>query len=114
MNAIDASSTRPRPNRSARRPAHADVTVPDVPVLGIEGGTYDVQRFVYHFFAKLFWSEEIGEEGSAAINYDWYHPQDCTRHTVDEVHGWYAAAGLDVVHSHLDPYGITVRGVRPA
>jgi SAM-dependent methyltransferase len=91
----------------------AEITVPDIPQLGIEGGSYDVQRFVYHFFMKCFWSEELDAEANAAINYDWYHPQDCSRHTLDEVRGWYAAAGLEVVHEHVDPYGITLRGRRP-
>jgi SAM-dependent methyltransferase len=89
-----------------------DVTVPDVDVLGIEAGTYDIQRFIYHFFAKLFWSPELEFEANAAINYDWYHPQLATRHTLEEVEGWFQAAGLEIVHSLVDPYGVTVRGVR--
>jgi hypothetical protein len=28
------------------------------------------------------------------------------------VPGWYAGAGLEVVHQHVDPHGITVRGRR--
>jgi len=91
----------------------ADITVPQIDELGIEAGTYDVQRFVYHFFAKCFWSDELDAEANAAINYDWYHPQDCSRHTLDEVVGWYAHAGLEVMHEHVDHYGITVRGRRP-
>lgn len=89
-----------------------NVTVPDVSVLNIEAGTYDVQRFIYHFFAKLFWNSEMDFEASAAINYDWYHPQFATRHTLGEVEGWFDAADLKIVHRHVDHYGITVRGVR--
>jgi SAM-dependent methyltransferase len=92
----------------------AEITVPEIAQLGIEAGTYDVQRFVYHFFMKAFWSDELDPEANAAINYDWYHPQDCSRHTLDEVVDWYRRAGLDVVHRHVDPYGITVRGWRAA
>jgi SAM-dependent methyltransferase len=90
----------------------AEITVPEVAELGIEAGTYDVQRFVYHHFMKCFWSDELDPEANAAINYDWYHPQECSRHTLDEVLGWFADAGLDVVHRHVDHYGITVRGRR--
>jgi SAM-dependent methyltransferase len=90
----------------------AEITVPDIDALGIEAGTYDVQRFVYHFLMKCFWSDELEPEANAAINYDWYHPQDCSRHTLEEVLGWYARADLEVVHQHVDPYGITVRGRR--
>jgi SAM-dependent methyltransferase len=91
----------------------ARVTVPEIAELGIEAGEYDVQRFVYHFFMKCFWSDELDAEGNALLNYDWYHPQDCTRHTLEEVLGWLDAAGLEPVHRNVDHYGITVRGRRP-
>lgn len=88
------------------------VTLPDVKVLGIEAGEYDVQRFLYHFFLKCFWSPSLSMDENVAINYDWYHPQLCTRHTLDEVLGWFSDAGLSVIHHCVDHYGITVRGVR--
>ena len=31
--------------------------------------------FVYHFFMKCFWNDELDAEANAAINFDWYHPQ---------------------------------------
>lgn len=89
------------------------VTVPDIELLGIEAGDYEVQRLVYFFFLKCFWNPDLGFDASAAINYDWYHPQLCARHTLPEVDGWFADAGLHVIHRHVDPYGITFRGVRP-
>jgi SAM-dependent methyltransferase len=88
------------------------VTVPAVDVLGIQAGTYDIQRFIYHFFAKCFWNPDMIFDDNAAINYDWYHPQLCTRHTLDEVQGWFERAGLTVVHQHVDHYGITMRGLK--
>lgn len=91
---------------------NVEVTVPDVGVLGIDGGTYDIQRFIYHHFAKLFWNADMGFEASAAVNLDWYHPQLATRHTLEEVDAWFEAAHLTVVHRHVDPYGITMRGTR--
>ncbi len=92
--------------------AVGQVTVPAVDVLGIEAGTYDLQRFVYHFFCKCFWNPELSFDANVAINYDWYHPQLCTRHTVAEVQEWFQLAGLAVNHVHVDPYGITMRGRR--
>jgi SAM-dependent methyltransferase len=88
------------------------VTVPDVKVLGIDAGTYEVQRLLYHFFLKCFWNPELGAEENAAINYDWYHPQLCTRHTPAEIESWFAAANLRVVQQCVDHYGITMRGAR--
>jgi SAM-dependent methyltransferase len=90
------------------------VTLPKVDVIGIEAGEYDIQRLFYHHFIKCFWNAELGYEENVAINYDWYHPQLCTRHTIDEILGWFDEAGLGVEHHLVDHYGITVRGRRPA
>lgn len=86
------------------------VKVPAVDILGIEAGEHTFQRFVYHFFAKLFWNPDLTFEENTAINYDWYHPQNCTRHTVEEVRGWFSECGLEVTHECVDHYGITMRG----
>lgn len=88
------------------------VKVPDIDVLGIEAGEYEIQRMIYHFFLKCFWNPALKYEENVAINYDWYHPQLCTRHTLEEVEGWFADAKLRIVHRCVDHYGITVRGVR--
>lgn len=90
------------------------IQVPAVGVLGIEAGEYELQRFVYHFFMKCFWNPALSEDANIALNYDWYHPQEATRHELGEVLGWFGEAGLAVQHSHVDPYGITVRGTRAA
>lgn len=90
----------------------ATVRVPEVPVLGIVAGEYTVQRFVYNFFCKCFWNPELGFAQSSVINYDWYHPQLCTRHTMPEILNWFAQEGLTVTQQCEDPYGITVRGMR--
>tara|TARA_B110000008_G_scaffold279129_1_gene325058 strand:- start:847 stop:1737 length:891 start_codon:yes stop_codon:yes gene_type:complete len=90
---------------------NAKVYVPDIKVLGIPAGEYDVQRLLYHFFLKCFWNPNLKYEENVAINYDWYHPQLCTRHTSEEILGWFESAKLKVVHSHIDFYGITMRGI---
>jgi SAM-dependent methyltransferase len=92
----------------------ATVRVPAIEPLQIEAGEYEVQRLLYHFFMKCFWNDELDAEANAAINYDWYHPDLCSRHTVEEVRSWFADAGLEIVHEHVDHYGITIRGVRKA
>lgn len=88
----------------------AKVSVPDIKLLGIPAGDYDVQRLLYHFFLKCFWNPNLKYEENVAINYDWYHPQLCSRHTLEEVLGWFKSAQLKVIHSYVDFYGITVRG----
>jgi len=92
--------------------AKTEIEVPDIPALGIVAGRYDVQRFIYHFFMKCFWNPELSFHDNAVINYDWYHPQLCSRHTLEEVRGWFARARLVVTHEFVDFYGITMRGKR--
>jgi SAM-dependent methyltransferase len=86
------------------------VNVPAVESLGIEAGEYDVQRLIYHFFAKCYWNADVSHEENVLVNYDWYHPQIATRHTLTEVEEWFQAAGLEIEHRCVDFYGITVRG----
>ncbi|MEN6624114.1 MAG: class I SAM-dependent methyltransferase [Smithella sp.] len=88
------------------------VNVPDMHALEISAGSYDLQRFIYHFFCKCFWNPDISFEQNAVINYDWYHPQLCSRHTLEEIIGWFEEANLRVIHQVVDFYGITVRGVK--
>lgn len=89
----------------------ATVTIPEVKILDIPAGDYDVQRLLYHFFLKCFWNPDLSQEENVVINYDWYHPQLCSRHTIEEILGWFDEAGLSVVQQHVDFYGITVRGI---
>jgi hypothetical protein len=91
----------------------ATVRVPTIEALEIEEGEYEVQRLIYHFFMKCFWNDELDPEANAAINYDWYHPKICSRHTAEEVRQWFTSCGLEIVQEHVDHYGITMRGVRP-
>lgn len=88
------------------------VHLPAVDVLEIPEGEYDIQRFIYHFFMKCYWNSGYSEHDNVVINYDWYHPQLCTRHTVDEVRQWFADNGLRIVHDYVDFYGLTMRGVK--
>ena len=70
-----------------RRLSDLNVTfeAPDIPELGIKGGTYDVQRFIYWNFLKCFWNSELGEETSTSTNFDWYSPSNARRFSRAEV-----------------------------
>ncbi len=57
---------------------------PDIPILGIKGGEYDIQRFIYWNFLKCFWKEDWGFELSKATNYDWYAPSNAKRFSKEE------------------------------
>lgn len=91
---------------------HLKVNIPAVEVLQIEKGEYDLQRFIYHFFMKCFWNPDLNFDANVAINYDWYHPQNCSRHTLEEVKEWFAKHNLEINHSFVDYYGITLKGIK--
>ncbi len=57
---------------------------PDIPLLGIKGGTYDIQRFIYWNFLKCFWKEDWGFDLSKSTNFDWYAPSNAKRFNKDE------------------------------
>ena len=57
---------------------------PDIPLLGIKGGTYDIQRFVYWNFLKCFWKEDWVFDLSKSTNFDWYAPRNAKRFSKQE------------------------------
>ncbi len=57
---------------------------PDIPLLGIKGGEYDIQRFIYWNFLKCFWKEDWGFDLSKSTNYDWYAPSNAKRFSKEE------------------------------
>lgn len=75
---------------------------PDIPALGIKGGTYDVQRFLYWNFLKCFWNPELGRETSVVTNFDWYSPSNARRFSEEEVRALVAANGMEVASFHQE------------
>ncbi|MDB5861443.1 MAG: Methyltransferase type 11 [Ramlibacter sp.] len=75
---------------------------PDIPALGIKGGTYDVQRFLYWNFLKCFWNPELGRETSVVTNFDWYSPSNARRFSEEEVRRLVAANGLQIATFHQE------------
>jgi arsenite methyltransferase len=88
---------------------HATVDVPDVPLLGIAAGTYDVQRLLYWNFVKAFWNPTLDFEMNNLINFDWYHPTYAHRHTEEECRRWCHEASLSVTHFNTEDSGFTFR-----
>ena len=42
------------------------------------------------------------------INFDWFRPLNCHRHTREEILTWCAEADLDILHLNVQDAGITV------
>lgn len=75
---------------------------PDIPELGIKGGTYDIQRFIYWNFIKCFWNPELGQETSVSTNFDWYSPANAKRFSKEEVKKMVVKAGMEVICFHSE------------
>lgn len=73
---------------------------PDIPVLGIKGGEYDVQRFIYWNFLKCFWKDEWSFELNQSTNYDWYAPSNAKRFSKEEFYQMAADNKLSTVSFH--------------
>ena len=92
---------------------NADVEVKeDIPYLGIKAGRYDVQRFVYWNFAKLFWNDDYPFDTNHHINFDWYHPRYAHRQTRQDIERWCREAGLSIGYFNEQDSGFTVRAVK--
>jgi len=82
----------------------------DIPLLGIQAGPQDVQRFFYWNVMKCFWNDQYDFTTNVVINFDWYHPKYASRHTPEEVQGWFDRHGLEVERFNVVPSGIAAMG----
>jgi len=88
----------------------AEIDVPSIPLLGIEGGRQDVQRFVYWNVLKCFWNDGYDFTTNMVVNFDWYHPRFAFRHTPEEVVAWFDDLGLQVERLDVIGSGISAVG----
>lgn len=87
---------------------------PDIPLLGIKGGTYDVQRFIYWNFLKCFWKEDWGFDLSKSTNYDWYAPSNAKRFNKEEFLQMAADNHLKASFFHKEEACYSARFLKPA
>ena len=83
-----------------------------IPFLGIEAGKVDLQRFVYYTLMKAYYRPEFAFDEMHHINFDWYRPLNCHRHTEEEVREFCRAASLTIERLHAEPSGFAVVAVR--
>lgn len=88
---------------------NVEIVVPEnIPYLGIKKGKIDLQRFFYWNIFKLFYSPGLTLEEMNHINFDWYRPLNCHRHTPQEIKGFCDNAGLEIENMDIQNSGITV------
>lgn len=92
---------------------HVELDVPEnIPYLEIKAGKIDLQRFFYWHVCKAFYKEEYTIDEMNHVNFDWYRPSNCHRHTPDEVLVWCDQAGLLIERCHAEEAGISVIAVK--
>ena len=92
---------------------NVEINVPeDIPYLGIKAGKLDIQRFFYWNICKAFYRKDFTLDEMNHINFDWYRPLNCHRHTEQEIRKWCSEGLLDIEHLDLSESGITVVALR--
>lgn len=85
------------------------INVPeDIPLLGIQKGEHKLQRLLYYTMLKSWYHEDFTVEEMNHINFDWFRPTNCHRHSPAEVQEFVAESGLQLRRIHEGPSGITV------
>ena len=84
----------------------------DIPLLGIKKGEYDLQRLLYYYVCKMFYRPEFTIEECNHVNFDWFRPQNCHRHTPNEIRSFCDEASLQVDRMFVDESGISVVATR--
>jgi arsenite methyltransferase len=80
----------------------------DIPLLEIKKGAIDLQRFFYWNIYKAYYHSEFSLEEMNHINFDWFRPLNCHRHTKEEIVDFCENARLLIEHINVQKAGITV------
>lgn len=80
----------------------------DIQYLGIKKGKYNLQRFIYYNFLKMFYSKDMSFEEMLHVNFDWFTPKNCWRHSREEIKKMIEIEGLELERLYEDDSGITV------
>ena len=92
---------------------NVELEVPEeIPFLGIPKGRMDIQRFFYWNVLKQFYHSQFSFEEMNHVNFDWFRPLNCHRHTQEEIIKWCSEAGLEIERINLQNSGITVVAMR--
>jgi arsenite methyltransferase len=88
---------------------NVNLNVPeDIPFLGIKKGEMDLQRFIYWNIFKAYYRPEYNLDEMNHINFDWYRPMNCRRHSAEEIRDYCRQANLEIEHFNNQEAGFTV------
>lgn len=80
----------------------------DIRVLDIKKGKYNLQRLFYYKFCKAFYNPEYTLDEMNHINFDWFRPHNCHRHTPEELKDFCNLANLIIERLNVEDSGITI------
>ena len=84
----------------------------DIPFLGIRKGKMDLQRFFYWNICKAFYRPEFSLDEMNHVNFDWFRPLNCHRHTPEEIQQWCDDSAMTIEQMDIQTAGITVVAVK--
>lgn len=86
-----------------------EIDVPeDIPYLGIKKGKIDIQRLFYWHICKMWYRPEANVNEMNLVNFDWFRPLNCHRHTKEEVERYCRNARLEIEHLDSQESGYSV------
>jgi len=80
----------------------------EIEILGIPKGKINLQRLIYNNIFKCFYDSSFSLEEMNHLNFDWYTPLNCHRHTVKEINNYCEDASLNIERMYTDDSGISV------
>jgi SAM-dependent methyltransferase len=79
-----------------------------VDVLGIPAGRINLQRLFFYYMFKCFYRSDWTLEQMNFTNFDWFSPQNCSRHTKEEVRTWIEeVGGMQIEKEYEDASGLS-------
>ncbi len=80
----------------------------DIPYLGVNKGKHNLQNLFYYKVLKAYYRDDYNLEEMNHINFDWFRPTNCFRHTPSEIKNFCKKANLKIERMHIGESGITV------
>ena len=80
----------------------------DIPFLEITKGRHSLQRLFNYKVCKAYYRPDYSLDEMNHINFDWFRPLNCHRHTPEEVEAYCKGANLTIERLHVEESGITV------
>ncbi|MCX6165217.1 MAG: class I SAM-dependent methyltransferase, partial [Ignavibacteriae bacterium] len=67
-----------------------------------------IQRFVYWNMFKAYYRPDYTLDEMNHLNFDWYRPKNCHRHTLEEIKDYCNKAELTIENLNIQESGFTV------